>query len=298
MKACRNLLPLLLLVVALAGAALCSPAAVLAGTVSGQIMIDAKTPMRNGVVLLYNSYSGPPPSPYKYWRIPDQAYPAGKDGKFSLTLPAGDWYMMIAQKKENVDIGPPLESESLYFHADAAGNARSISVPEEGKVDLGKLTGTITWLPTMSERDKGITSIEGVVLTLEGKPVPNLVVLAYYTPETRRRPAFVSERTDKEGKFLIRVAEGGDYWLKVRGVIGGGAPAAGEFQNATDDFVPLMVSLADSQKLTGVTLNVREFDGIGSTGKPKLEKVWKRVNDLKGESLPEQPPEKKKKSRQ
>lgn len=290
MKAVRRLVPVMLLF--LLGVL---PAQLYAGTVTGQVMIDAKTPMAKGAVLLYSSYTGPPPSPYKYWRIPDQVFPTDADGKFSLSLPPGDWYMMIAQKKEEAEIGPPLESEFLYFHADASGNARAIPVTEEGVIDLGRLTGTITWLPSMSEREKGITSIEGVVLTVDGKPVPNLVVLAFYTPEARRRPAFVSDRTDKAGRFLIRVAEGGDYWLKVRGVIGGGAPAKGEFQSTTDEFVPFMVSLENGQKLKGITLNVKEFEGIGSTGQAKPEKVWKRVDDVSGKPQQGEPPADRKK---
>jgi len=297
MKPCAKLVPVVLIVCAVMSGLSCTPPAAFAGTVTGQVMIDAKTPMAKGVVLLFSSVTGPPPSPYKYWRIPDQVLPADSDGKFSLTLPPGDWYMMAAQKKQDTEIGPPLESEFLYFHADSSGNARVIPVTDAGTVDLGKLTGTFTWLPTMSERDKGITSVEGVVLTMEGKPVPNLVVLAFYTPEMRRRPAFVSERTDKDGKFIIRVAEGGNYWLKVRGVIGGGAPATGEYQNTTDEFTPFMVALENGQKLKGVILNVKEFSGIGSTGQPKQQKIWKRVDDMKTDPQEAQPPGEKKKSR-
>ncbi len=296
MKSARNFLPVMLLALAMMLGLHCIPATVFAGTVTGQVMMNATTPMAKGVVLLYSSYTGPPPSPYKYWRIPDQVFPADSDGKFSLNLSPGDWYMMVAQKKQDAEIGPPLESEFLYFHADSAGNAKAIPVAEEGKVDLGKLTGTFKWLPAMSEREKGITSIEGVVLTVDEKPVQNLIVLAYYTPETRRRPAFVSERTDKAGRFLIRVAEGGNYWLKVRGVIGGGAPASGEFQNTTDEFEPFMVSLENGQKLKGVILTVKEFAGVGSTGKFKPEKVWKRVNDINVNPQKGEPPAGKKKS--
>ena len=292
----RKLLSVLLIGAALTLGLYCTPPAVCAGTVTGQIMLDAKTPMTQGVVLLFSSYSGPPPSPYKYWRIPDQVLPADSAGRFSLTLPPGDWYMMIAQKKQDAEIGPPLESEYLYFHADPAGNAKAISVPEVGTVDLGKLTGTFTWLPTMSEREQGITSIEGEVLNVDGRPVQNLVVLAYYSAETRRRPAFISERTDKNGKFLIRVAEGGAYWLKVRGVIGGGAPATGEFQSTTDEFIPFMVSLETGQKLKGIKLDVKEFTGVGSSGQFKPEKVWKRVDDANPGSQKGQPPAGKKKS--
>ncbi|GEM_PF-4577899 len=295
MKVYRILLLLILLAIAVPLGAAENASPPVRNGVSGQVMINDKTPMANGVVLLFSDYSGPPPNPYKYWRIPDMVFATDADGKFFAPLDEGTYYLMIAQKKMDGEIGPPLDSEYLYFHADAKGNPKPITVVNGSPVNLGKLQGSFFWTPDMSERTKGITAIEGVVVDLESKkPVDNVVVLAFYTREARRRPAFISDRTDKEGRFSLRVAEGGDYWLRVRGVIGGGAPEAGERLNTTDEFDPLMVSIESGVKVTGVILNVKVFDGIGSTGKPKPEKKWKRVNDINpAVAIPDSPAGKK-----
>jgi len=280
MKAYRFLLLLLLLIAVPAVALENAPQTVQSG-ITGQVMINDKTPMTNGVVLLYSDNSGPPPNPYKYWRIPDYVFATDGQGRFSVPLDEGTYFLMIAQKKMDGEIGPPLDSEYLYYHADSEGNARPIVVTADAVVNLGKLQGSFYWTPAMSERTRGITAIEGVVMDMENRPVDNVVVLAFYTREARRRPAFISDRTDRNGRFSLRVAEGGDYWLRVRGVIGGGAPEAGERLNTTDEFDPIMVSPESGKKVTGILLRVKVFDGIGSTGKPKPEKKWMRVNDIK-----------------
>jgi len=294
MKAYRILLLFLLFASALPVFAETATPPLSSGGISGQVMINDNRPMANGVVLLFSDYSGPPPNPYKYWRIPDMVFTTDAAGKFSIPLDDGTYYLMIAQKKPDGEIGPPMDSEYLYFHADAKGVPLPITIGNSVPVHLGRLQGSFFWTPAMSERVKGITSIEGVVVDMDNNPVDNVVVLSYYTREARRRPAFISERTDKQGRFSLRVAEGGNYWLRVRGVIGGGAPEAGERLNTTDEFDPLMVSLVNEQKLTGVVLKVKVFDGIGSTGKFKPEKKWKRVNDLKvTPGVPGKPADKK-----
>jgi hypothetical protein len=259
------------------------------GGIAGQIMIDDKRPMVDAVVLLFSDFSGPPPNPFKYWRIPDMGGGTDREGRFFIPLEDGTYYFMVAQKQANKEIGPPKESEYLYFHGDGSGNPLPVTVSEGRTVDLGRLKGAFFWTPAMSERAKGITAIEGVVVDTAGKPVANLAVFAFYSPETRRRPAFVSDRTDADGRYVLRVAEGGDYWLRARGVIGGGAPATGEHLNTTDDFEPQMVTLETGQKKTGVTIRVKVFEGIGSSGQPVQEKVWKRVTEPRTDKTPPAP---------
>ncbi|WP_052440597.1 hypothetical protein [Geobacter sp. OR-1] len=68
------------------------------GVISGKVLINGKTPLPNGVVLLYDKLMGPPPDPYKYWRIPDLISPLDKDGSFSIGVTEGTFYLMVAQK--------------------------------------------------------------------------------------------------------------------------------------------------------------------------------------------------------
>lgn len=253
------------------------------GSLSGKIMLKDKRPMANGMVLLYSQYQGPPPHPYKYWRIPDMIMTTGADGGFSLDLPAGTYFLMIAQKSPDGEIGPPSKDEFLYFHSDKTGNALPIVV-EAGKIlDLGTLSGAFFWTADKVEREKGVTSASGMVMDDAGKPVNGAIVFAYLFREAQGRPAFVSDRTGKDGKFIIRFYEGGIYFLKVRGVIGGGKPRSGEFMNVTKEFEPTMISLKKDEKLKDVKLQVKMFTNPGddpTLAPPKDEKVWKMLKEL------------------
>lgn len=207
----------------------------------------------------------------------------GADGGFLIDLPAGSYYLMIAQKSPDGEIGPPSKDEFLYFHSDKAGNALPIAVEAGKTVSLGTLSGAFFWTADKVERDKGITSASGIVTDDAGKPVNGVVVFAYLFREASGRPAFVSDRTGKDGKFIIRFYDGGTYFLKVRGVIGGGRPRAGEFMNVTKEFEPTMISLKKDEKLKDVKLQVKMFTTPAdqpSSSVEKDEKVWKMIKKL------------------
>lgn len=248
--------------------------------ISGKVLIKGKTPMTNGIVLLFNKDYGPPPHPYKYWRIPDLINGTDMNGEFSVVVPEGTYYLMIAQKKPTGEIGPPKEKEFLYFHGDAKGNATPITVDAGGKTNLGVLTRSFVWTPKMVMQSKDITAIEGVVIDAGNMPVEHAVVFAYLNPSAVGRPAFVSDRTKKNGKYQLRVYEGGTYYLKVRSVIGGGTPEPGEYQSAAKGFTPVEVAVTTGQQRKGIVLTVEKFSGKGSTGVEKPAKIWKNTGQF------------------
>jgi hypothetical protein len=251
-------------------------AAVQGATISGQVVIKDKTPMPNGIVLLYNKQMGPPPSLGKYWRVPDLIIPLDSEGRFSLEVAEGTYYLQVAQKNPDAEIGPAKEREYLYFHSDSAGNPRPLVATAGAKLNLGIVTAAL-WTPDMVQRDKGITSVEGVVVDMDGKPVEKAVVFAYLSPEATGRPSFVSERTDKKGTFQLRFHDGGTYYLKVRSVFGGGTPQTGEFLNVTSDFVATVVSPKKDQRLQGVTLKVKLFTKPGDAAGSEEKRDWKKL---------------------
>lgn len=183
-------------------------------TISGNVVIQGKIPMLNGMVLLFDNSLGPPPSRDKYWRVPDRIINTDNRGRFSIKVPPGTYYLQVAQKNPESDIGPPKTSEYFYFHGDAKGNPRKLIVGPGKKLSLGVLKAML-FSPDMEKFDNDVTSVEGVITNQEGNPVENAVVFAHLTPETVGRPTFVSSRSDKNGAFTLRVHEG-VYYLKVR----------------------------------------------------------------------------------
>ena len=235
-------------------------------TISGQILIQGKAPLVNGVVFLFDKSTGPPPSKQdKYWRVPDQISGIDKTGGFSFEVLEGTYYLTAAQKDPDADIGPPEVEEFHYFHGDSEGNPRPIIVTSGTRLDLGVLVPFL-WSPNTIQRDKGITAVEGIVSDMKGKPVEGALVFAYLSKEITGRPIFISDKTDNHGKYLLRVHDSGTFYLKVRSVYGGGAPEAGEFLNITEEFKPVVVTLRKGQKLQGINLEVKKFPKRGPKG--------------------------------
>jgi hypothetical protein len=243
-------------------------------TITGSVISGSKTPLPNCIVLIYAKQSGPPPHPFRYWRIPDLISAATPDGSFSVQVPAGTYYLMAAQKNPTDPIGPPTKSELIYLHADATGTARPLHLASGERLNLGRVTAT-PWLPEQIQRDQGITAVKGIVVDQKGTPVANAVVFASLTKGTMGRPTFISERTDTNGQFLLRVSGGGIYYLKVRSVLGGGAPQTGEFLNTTEEFTPLEITLQQDQIRQGVTLTVKKFSRAGGAGDDRRRETEK-----------------------
>lgn len=252
------------------------------GTITGQVLIRDKTPMKNGIVLLYSDLSGPPPSFDKYWRVPDIMTETDSTGHFSISLNSGTYYLQVAQKNPNGEIGPVNEDEYLYFHGDNKHRPLPLVVTS-GTINLGKLIAQK--FPLSRENfGKNVTSIEGKISDSHGNPVEQMVVFAHLSEELRGRPVFVSSRTDKKGTFILRVHEG-TYFLKARNKIGGGPPRSGEFQNVTDNGEPVKLTVNKGQKLKGIILTVNGFSGKGATelsNTPETKKVWKNLKNIQG----------------
>jgi len=234
--------------------------------------------MPYGVILLYDKKLGPPPSLGKYWRVPDHITSLGKDGRFLLELEPGTYYFQVSQKNPGAEIGPASQDEYLYFHGDAEGNALPIVVSNGTSVKLGQLKAFL-WKPDMIRRDKGITAIEGVVVDTEGAPVERAVVLAYYNNVGQGRPVFISERTDKSGRFQLRTDDGGTFYLKVRSVVGGGKPSKGEFLNTTKEFEPVVVTLKKEEKVKGITLKVIKMSRPIEEPEDTERRDWRKIEN-------------------
>jgi hypothetical protein len=109
--------------------------------------------------------------------------------------------------------------------------------------------------------DKGITAAEGLVVDSEGVPAPGVVVLAFTVPPAKERPLYISDRTGKDGKFILRIKDGGSYILRARDIYGKDPAAADASTFEYEDSPPVPVSLKKGERMQGVTLKVGRRPG-------------------------------------
>lgn len=251
----------------LAGALLAGAAApeVRTGSVSGQFTARDGAPLADGQAFFFSEATGPAPSETKYWRVPDHVVPLDGNGRFSVELPAGKYYIgVIRRSAGRQHIGPPEEGDLFLGAQGVEGRQIPLYVVKGGeKNDLGVLSGAAPFRRGTVRYGAGITAIEGVVLFPDGKPAEGALVFGYLSSTMVGRPTFVSDRTGREGRFLLRVDTGGTYYLKVRDIYGGGPPAAGSIMGAYGQEKPTEVSVKTGERTAGITIKVIRFPGRG-----------------------------------
>ena len=229
------------------------------GTLSGQILTTDGTPLSGGMIHFFNDAAGPPPSMDKYWRVPDFMKALDKDGKFTVELPEGNYYVGVMKRVSGKNVGPPREGDYFYISADGIGVPKAYSVKGATQIDLGRMAKAVPFKSSTVNYGKGITAIEGTVLDAEGKPVENAFVFAFVSAAAVGRPLFVSDPTGRDGKFILRVSDGGKFFLKARSVYGGGPPVAGEIIGEYGEKEPVAVTVSKGERLGGFVIKVSKF---------------------------------------
>jgi hypothetical protein len=242
-----------------------------AGNLSGQFMLGDNSPMGGALVFFYNLDNGPPPSLDMYWRVPDVVKELDEFGRFKFELPPGNYAIGALKRKGAQQLGPVAEGDIFLLSLDENGVPRNYTVTQESRLDIGVILPPVK-IPVGSSPPR-ITGFDGVVLNAEGKPVEGVMVFAFVTPQVTGKPLYVSERTNKYGHFLLKVHEGGTYYLKLREGYGGGPPKAGTTLDGNLNEPLKAVTVATGQITRGVILKGRTFPGRGSAyNRPGTEK--------------------------
>lgn len=233
------------------------------GSITGRVMIKDGVPMANGVIFIFNDATGPPPSSDKYWRVPDEIVKTDADGKFVANLTAGTYYIGAIKRTSGDEVGPPQEGDLfLPFHGEGGVPKRHL-VASGATTDVGVITGGLPFKKSSIRTREGITAIEGKVIDSRGNPVQDALVFAFLTPAMVGKPLFVSERTAKDGTYIIRVHPGGSYYLKVRNTYGGGALKAGEIMGSYGQEKPVGVEVRTGAIVKGINITGIRFPGRG-----------------------------------
>ena len=243
-----------------AGGAAAATASDAKGVITGSVLIKDNGPLADGQVMFYNAASGPPPEPEKYERTPDYVRDLDANGRFEVELPAGTYYLRAVKRKSGERIGPPAAGDLVLRINGENGKPKAFVLEAGKKLDVGTLGGAE---PLKTEMKHVIsTAVEGRVVDRQGKPVPDAVVVAFLKPAVMSKPLFISEKTGKDGKYLLRLMPG-TYYLRVRNQFASGPPEPGQIVGYYGEGQPAPISVKEGQVLTGIDFGVILFPGRG-----------------------------------
>jgi len=149
------------------------------------------------------------------------------DGRFSLSLPDGE-YIAVARKRANGDTtGPVLagDNRSDFINLAVHGDQVALTIVAPVKIgDSRRLT---------EDAEVTKTGLSGRILNSDGEPVEGARVHVYDHVQMSERPKFVSEKTTPDGRYLIWLPKGGTYYLAARDKFGG-PPKLGDLYGRYD----------------------------------------------------------------
>jgi hypothetical protein len=233
------------------------------GKIVGKLMTQDGKPMSGGSVFFFNDATGPPPSQEKYWRIPDALALIDEEGRFSMELPPGKYYMGAMKRiSSEKNIGPPEEGDYFLKGQGSKGKPKAYIVKKGEITDVGTIAEAVPFKREVVRYGDGITSIEGVVRDPDGKPVEGAAVFAYKKQAARGKPLFASDKTGKDGKYILRVDQGGKYYLRVRDIFGGGPPVGGEIVGKYWQERSMEVSAKTGEATKGFDISIRVTEKV------------------------------------
>lgn len=221
----KKITVILVLLTIFAAAGVFAADEVTTGRITGKILIKDEGPMAEGTVMFFSYATGPPPLVKRYMRTPEHITDTDNAGKFSVLLPEGKYYIGGTKRSTDRWGGPPREGDFFFISRDENSNPALYVVKEGENTDAGLLTEETTDWRTIAK--EGITAIEGSVLDMSGNPLEDTVVFAYAASKVFESLGFVSDYTGPDGKYLLRVHEGGTYHLMLMGAFGSVFPASG-----------------------------------------------------------------------
>ena len=220
--------------------------------VKGRIVHDQK-PVGNAFIYVYSEKSAGLIGP-SY----GEAVRSTSDGTFTIPLPAGSFYLAARKRADGARSG---DVDAGDLNASWPGNP--VSLQQGETVDLGDFNVSIVKEESRKERlEQGKfaltdTTLRGRMLDQDGKAVSGVYAFAYLDSRMVGKPVYISAPTGSDGRFELRLGDGGTYYIGARSTFGGPLEP-GEWVGTYDARADHMVKVKKGEVLDLDKIIVRE----------------------------------------
>ncbi len=183
-----------------------------------------------------------------------QLGPLGADGGFAIELPPGEYVLVGRQRGSGEETGPVREGD---LKTDPVPITVRGGEPLALQLHAYRKSGNVK--QPFADAANWAAGLTGRVFDAEGKPVEGIRVHVYDHIQMSERPKYVSARTGPDGRWEIKLPEGGTYYLCARDKYGG-PPRVGELYGRYDQGTvdPSAVIVDEGKILEGVDITVHK----------------------------------------
>lgn len=243
------------------------PPEVRKGTVTGRVVLKDGKPLAWGQIMFFDYQTGPPPVPSKYERTPDISKTLDAEGRFKVEVPEGRYYIGVIKRLSEDRLGPPQEGDYIFRSLDDNGRPKEYVIQANKVHDVGTFSGVFQITEKEMRERRVTTALKGRVINQEWQPVADAVVIAFTDPYIGKKPLFASDKSDKDGKYVLPLTEG-TYYLRVRNSFAAGPPEPGQIVGYYGEGTPVPVSVKDCEIIEGIDFQVVVFSGRGPAPRP------------------------------
>lgn len=232
----------------------CAQSAPAQGTISGCVEIAGHSSYR-GVAALWPAGPGKGPDPRRAIRPPVASNPIGDDGCFTLKAIPGEYFIgAIVRLTDGGWQGPPRAGDMVFLSPDASDKNFVVTIRPDETADIG--LHAAGWKYSGFVFTESTLTVSGKLTTLEGKPLPGLLVFAFTDSTMSREPLAVSEPSDSNGHYLLRLPEPATVYLRAREHYGQRSPLDGGYMGIYGGSTPLAVNVDADENKQGCNLTV------------------------------------------
>ena len=181
-----------------------------------------------GVAALWPVTQGMGPDPRQAIRPPASSTSLDAEGCFSLRAAPGEYFVgAVVRGTDGGWQGPPRPGDMVFLSPDAEGKNLTVTIHPGAAVDIGRHASGWEYsgfTPTASP-----LAISGRLTDPAGKPLPGLLVFAFTDSTMSKEPFAVSEPSDNNGRYLLRLPGPAIVYLRAREHYGRGSPASGGY---------------------------------------------------------------------
>ena len=230
-----------------------------AGRLTGAWVPPDIGPVSGGMIYAFNTNSGPPPRQDRSLRLPDAIAVTDADGRFSLELDEGTYYLSTRKQYQGETPGPPQEGDLYGLVRDQHGNLSAFAVKSGRTTDIGVVQRATVFKPRAAALPVGAIGISGTIKTADGKPMADAIVLVYDNPQIRDKPSYASHKTGSDGKYTVLVDRKGTYFAAVHAANGTGRPQDGDPYGVYGGETAAPIRVGKNRITTGINILVGPF---------------------------------------